>query len=471
MTPLRTRALPLAPLLAAAIFLAILAAIASAAPARAEDERLYPLEWHETGGHGLVTATGEWAIPPLYDHVVAFHEGLAAVTRDGRAGYIDPTGAWALEPVHDAAARFSEGLAAVKTGRHWGYIRRDGSRLAEPVFDYAGPFEGGLAVVKLDRKWGVIDTNPVWVVMPEYRRVRIVDGLVVVTERRKVDGRNTTLHGLFDPAKGWLLKTDYKQVFPIGEGLFRVTEGRLDGLYSPAAGWLREPGFAKIGLFVPLDALWGAALAAAKEGERAGFLATDGSWAIAPEFEDVKSFSEGLAAARSGGLWGFVDHRGEWAIPPRFEDVDEPFVDGQAIVRVPLGVGPSAAALIDRSGAFVYPPTRSALPTGQFSDGLAPAWDMTSRGSTHGYVNRRGEWVVPPTLKTAGRFRDGYAIVSTGEAKGILAPDGSWILEPEFYEIYPDGDLFLTLSQDRSRRQAYYRRDGTKLEIQPPPAE
>jgi hypothetical protein len=72
-------------------------------------------------------------IPPEFEQVMPFSEGLAAVTmdaQDGAWGYIDTSGAWIIEPQFGHAKAFAHGLAEVnletRPGYRLGYIDRSG---------------------------------------------------------------------------------------------------------------------------------------------------------------------------------------------------------------------------------------------------------------------------------------------------------------------------------------------------------
>lgn len=61
-------------------------------------EGLAPVKPRGEARYGFIDRTGEVVIPPRFDDVLAFSEGLAAATVDGRVGYIDRSGRWVVEP-------------------------------------------------------------------------------------------------------------------------------------------------------------------------------------------------------------------------------------------------------------------------------------------------------------------------------------------------------------------------------------
>jgi len=190
---------------------------------------------------GFVTTEGEWAIPPQFDDARPFHQGLAAVSKDGLWGYIDPSGAFVIEPRWQKAQSFSEGLAAVhEEGAGWGYINPGGQWAIEPRFGRAGPFSEGLAAVAEgspdsegwagQRTYGYIDPQGEWVIEPRFRNAEVFSsGRAAVTE-----GSDTSyfLHfsGYIDRAGELVIPGPYTFAMPFMQGeahvIKRVTPAR-----------------------------------------------------------------------------------------------------------------------------------------------------------------------------------------------------------------------------------------------------
>ena len=87
---------------------------------------------------------------------------------------------------------------------------------------------------------------------------------------------------------------------------------------------------------------------------KGGYLNTRGEWAIAPQFDDLRDFSEGLAAVNLGancgigGKWGYIDRDGRVAIPFHFLSAGQ-FSDGRACVVRKQG----ESVVINRAGDVV----------------------------------------------------------------------------------------------------------------------
>lgn len=99
-----------------------------------------PVPGDEDGLWGFVDVSGRMVIPPVYDRVMAFSQGLAAAHKDGKWGFIDPQGRWRIQPRHDDVTSFdSQGVAwAVQQGQ---LVRLSPQGDAQPWLRGAGQFD------------------------------------------------------------------------------------------------------------------------------------------------------------------------------------------------------------------------------------------------------------------------------------------------------------------------------------------
>jgi hypothetical protein len=164
-------------------------------------------------------------------------------------------------------------------------------------------------------------------------------------------------------------------------------------------------------------------------------------------FERALNFSEGLAGVRVDGLYGYIDASGKIVIPPKFDLVGE-FRNGHAEVLLA-----NKAGIIDRSGKIILQPEYArAIPFGNAAALVAPGkraspyWDDDERLDTQTFeMGKKGLSLIDiasgKILKT-GLFikefdKDTYvwAVERGSGGYGLLAPDGTWKIEPSYMEV------------------------------------
>ena len=166
-----------------------------------------------------------------------------------------------------------------------------------------------------------------------------------------------------------------------------------------------------------------------------GFLDTLNQEVVPFEYDGAEYFSEGLAAVCKGKLWGYINKKGEVVINYQFDEAGE-FENGYAFVKHNKKWG-----LINKKGTlklpFIYKDNY-----GKVVDGLIPARDSTykfgvvdtnnnivvpfkydwvcsfsdnrasvKKSDAEGYINEKGEEIIPCQFKFAGRFKNGIADV------------------------------------------------------------
>lgn len=113
------------------------------------------------GKWGLVDISGKELIPPRYDELENFHDGLALVKLNGKYGFIDIRGKVVIPTIYDSLGIFfsDEGATEFEINGKWGLINRQGIVIVPPRYSSLfGPHDG-LASVTLNGKWGYLDMN------------------------------------------------------------------------------------------------------------------------------------------------------------------------------------------------------------------------------------------------------------------------------------------------------------------------
>ncbi len=188
------------------------------------------------GKWGFINKKGEWVIPPVYDYVEDFYEGLAVVanfdkplilddslgidfTNQGYFGFIDEKGNEVLPLKYGYAEGFSGGLALVNVGGiapvpdnyaviggKWIYMDKKGTEKIEVQCELATSFRERLAAVVCDNRVGYIDPSGKWTIKPQYaqgykfyegKTAATIDGEFYVV----IDNKGKTLsdQGYLDP--------------------------------------------------------------------------------------------------------------------------------------------------------------------------------------------------------------------------------------------------------------------------------
>lgn len=108
----------------------------------------------------------------------------------------------------------------------------------------------------------------------------------------------------------------------------------------------------------------------------------------------------------TSSLWGYKNIDGSIAVEPRFSSCAKRFYGGLAWANDP-GAGVSGYIHPDGSWAIIVPGTA----VSHISSGMAKFQVIDEFGYPHqGFVNRRGEVVVPPELVASHWYVDGYVL-------------------------------------------------------------
>lgn len=137
------------------------------------------------------------------------------------------------------------------------------------------------------------------------------------------------------------------------------------------------------------------------------------------------------------GKAGYIDVTGRVLIPPKlplFGNFGAEFHDG--LLEIDVGEG----KYVDRTGKIVL--DKNLYRGWDFSEGLAVA--MRKGENVWGYINTRGDFVIPPRFATAPNgyvypFSDGFAMIEVGGLYGYIDRTGAFAIEPQFL----DGDRFV----------------------------
>ncbi|RNB71472.1 WG repeat-containing protein [Brevibacillus centrosporus] len=137
------------------------------------------------------------------------------------------------------------------------------------------------------------------------------------------------------------------------------------------------------------------------------------------------------AYVKGNDKWGYVNLSGKIAVPAAFTRA-YPFVGPYA--RVELG---NEVGYIDRSGKLLF--TKKVDSAYDFTDGLAVVsvgkrdqkGEYIPYSGKYGYINSKGQYVVPPQYMSAESFRNGVGKVTLFNGTcGYINKTGSYLIAP-----------------------------------------
>ena len=247
----------------------------------------------DEGLYGYLKDSGGFLIKPTYQDASAFLGANSAVY-DGDEWYmINDSGYKVASPTEkvDELSFLSNGKIRVSKNGKYGYTDTSFTIMETLPYDNASNYKNQIAAVQKDGKWALIDAN----------EENITDYMF---EDVLLDEYGTCING------GVIFVKKDGKYYLVDETGSKISEQGFDAAYPFASS---EPAA------VCIDGKW-------------GFVSTDGTIVIEPQYTEAKSFSNGLAGVANNGMWGYINTDNVYRIPQQFTDC-KPFSNGIAAVE------------------------------------------------------------------------------------------------------------------------------------------
>lgn len=200
-------------------------------------------------------------------------------------------------------------------------------------------------------------------------------------------------------------------------------------------------------------------LAMKKDSALYGFIDISGKEIVPFKYKKAAEFSEGLAAvSEDGKKMGFIDLTGKWVIPAQYDWqglTPYRFTDGAVVVyqdaprEIKNPLNGETATLNIPQAAVINAKNEIIVPFGQyegmdgFKEGLARVEvkaksDGTMNngkmdlGRRFGFINTKGELVIPTIYYDAAVFREGLANVAIKDKYGFIDQQGNTVIPFEY---------------------------------------
>lgn len=183
----------------------------------------------------------------------------------------------------------------------------------------------------------------------------------------------------------------YSYIYPVQNGVCRVISA--DSRYALCD---KDMSIIFPAVYEDMGQPRGGFVPAKKDGKWGYLSIKDKNWLVNPAFDQADPFYEGRAAFKEGGLWGFIDNTGKIIIEPMFGEARR-FSDGVCGVFV-LKVAQMKTLKRKNSNENV-------------TEFFEPPEKLKGKPSGWGFINKWGEFVIPPQYAVISIFQGGLAIV------------------------------------------------------------
>ncbi len=391
---------------------------------------------------GYIDISGNVVIPFEFEAAGEFHYGRAQICQNGKRGFIDESGNIVIPCIYDTVWDFDirNGYAMVCKNGKYGYIDRDGTEILKCNYHHVDHIsEEGIVKVTYDGVDYYIDLSGKVIFSSIGQRKLIkeyLDYYEIVMEGDQIECEGDFHEGMaticffneddFESQYGYInaqgnivclacirkpvhLRTGIARVrigseFPVAGGDQRMSPGKC--------GYIDKSGEIVIPLCYDDLGDFHEDLAAAAIKGKWGFINRIGEVVIPFEYDGAKFFSEGLVAVKREKKWGFIDKYGREVIPFEYDDLaygKERFSNGVVIVKKGKEYG-----VIDKNGAQIIPFAYQYV-----SDGGEGFFTITENNKS-GFIDRDGKVICPCRYDHVSKFHNGLATVSIKTGSGLL---------------------------------------------------
>lgn len=325
--------------------------------------------------YGFIDTLGNEILPPIYtDADDWFYRSMRfadvlVVAKDGKYGFFDYKGTELAPLKYQSIWEFRYGLARVYVDGKAGYVNKDGKEIIPAVYEEAHDFGSGMALVKKDGKYGWIDTNGLTVIPFKYEWAMSFNA-----EWAKV-------------------KLDGKMIFidRTGNPKLPITFDGV-GYYRDGLAWAHK------------DGKW-------------GFIDTLGNIVIPFTYTKTGNFEKGRAWVWKDSKCGHIDTKGNITTPIIYEsasDFSRGYNGDSLFASVKLN---GKYGKVGINGTLAIPCEYIGID--HFSMGMAKVKKQVGEMYKFGYVNYKGEEIIPCIYDKAERFKEGRKVV-------FVSKDGQW---------------------------------------------
>lgn len=119
---------------------------------------------------GFIDTSGKFVIPPVYEAVTPFKEGLSLVIKNDTSFFINKENTNVFNAFYEEAWPFTNGIAPVSKNGVWFFINRQGQKISDEFEEISEPSEN-IYVIKQHKKYGALDAYGNLIIQPQFEKL------------------------------------------------------------------------------------------------------------------------------------------------------------------------------------------------------------------------------------------------------------------------------------------------------------
>ncbi|KEJ89660.1 WG repeat-containing protein [Sulfitobacter donghicola] len=292
-------------------------------------------------------AAQEILIPPQYDQVGHFNEGLAPVRTGKLWGFINRENKTIVPFEYDEIRRGRDGRFGVKKGGQWGVINSAGEIVIPLQYDDIGVFKDGVAPASKNGKWGFITALGVVETSFQFDQIGQREGNVFPALGGSGNAKQGTWRvmlaspglepvAIHDNAEvhvydGGFKNADTVTGFSEGVAVASFKAGKAQVMNVPWQGIeVRTNRNRFYHSIRPKREGWAAATL---NGKSWGYIDENGAFWEPGSLQGARDFSMGVAPIKIDGKWGYMTKQRKYAFRPKYDRAYS-FHEGYATMRI-----------------------------------------------------------------------------------------------------------------------------------------
>ena len=365
------------------------------------------IRFDSEGKVGFKNSTGEIVIPASNLYPEDFPDGLLGIKLNDKFGYIDVTGKTIIPLIYDNGKKFYKETAIVLLDKKMLLIDKTGKIIKKLKYTIIGWSKEDVTNVGLDDKYGRIYNTtgeeiipPIYDAMPRFRSADFTTWVKLNNKWGTIDKLGNIILPIRYDDIGATLNDNYRVEVNGKYGLMNNSKKLTDVKYDSIGDF--KDGFSIV-----------------KMSNKFGFIDSLGKELTPITYDYLTSFSEDVATAINNNHWWLLNTKGEKIQLFYNDSLNYRMVDS----------------------------FREGLCCVKFEDKI-------------GYINKKGNLVIPLLYDEGTRFEDGIAFVGLNNKWGVIDYIRNEIISLEYDEISTLWDG--TLEATKGAEKFYFDKKGKK---------